>query len=146
MRGMMFFLGGALAGAIVKNKGVAIGGEHEGDIQRFGVVEGLLHTIADAVAIVLRLDQRDRDIRFVIEDDVSLLRLAARDQLAANDDSALGEKDLLPNLRHRIPAGLFYGGQDEFATNVSFGETTLVHRGSGIGRRRREVMAQMASA
>ena len=56
-----------------------------------GVVEALLHAVADAVGIVLGLDQRERDVGLVIEDVVGALGLAAGDQLAANDDPALGE-------------------------------------------------------
>lgn len=53
--------------------------------------------------IVLSLDQRDWNIWLVVENKVGLLGLAARHQLAAHDDPALGEIHLLPNL----PAGTF---------------------------------------
>ena len=59
-----------------------------------------------AVVVVLGLDQRDRDVRLVVEDVVGPLGLAAGDQLAAHDDAALGEADLLADLRGFIPAGL----------------------------------------
>ena len=69
-----------------------------------GVVERLLHAVADAVVVVLGLDDGDRDVRLVVEDVVGALGLAARDQLAADDDPALGEADLLADLRHLVPA------------------------------------------
>ena len=71
-----------------------------------GVVERLLHAVADAVVVVLGLDQRERDVRLVVEDVVGALRLAAGDQLAADDDAALGEADLLADLQHLVPPGL----------------------------------------
>ncbi len=45
--------------------------------------------------VVLGLDQRQRDVGLVVEDVVGPLGLAAADQLAAHDDAALGEADLL---------------------------------------------------
>ena len=47
----------ARAGAIVENEAVAVGGEDEGNVQRFGIVQGLLHAVADAVVVVLGFDE-----------------------------------------------------------------------------------------
>ena len=115
------------AGAVVEHEAVAVGGKYEGDVQRLGIFERLLHAVADAVVVVFRLDHRDRDVRLIVENEVGLLGLAARDQLAANDDPALGEIDLLANLQHLIPAGAFDGGQDELRADVAFGEASFVH-------------------
>ena len=84
-------IGAARAGAVVEHEAVAVRGEDEGDVERLGVVEGLLHAVADAVVVVLGLDQRERDVGLVVEDVVGALGLAAGDQLAADDDAALGE-------------------------------------------------------
>jgi hypothetical protein len=46
----------------VEDEAVAIGGKDKGDIERGGVVEGLLHAVADAVVIVLGLNDGDRYI------------------------------------------------------------------------------------
>jgi hypothetical protein len=83
----------------VEHEAVAVRGKHERDVQCFGIVERLLHAVADAVGIVLRLDQRDRDVRLVVENVVGLLRLAARHQLAAHDDAALGEAAITSPIR-----------------------------------------------
>ena len=91
-----------------------------------GVVERLLHAVADAVVVVLGLDQRERDVGLEIEDVVGALGLAARDQLAAHDDAALGEADLFADLRHLIPARLPQGGRDELGADVAFAEGALV--------------------
>ena len=55
------------------------------------VLERLLHAVADGVVVVLGLDDGDRDVRLVVENVVGALGLAAGDQLAADDDAALGE-------------------------------------------------------
>ena len=70
-------VGAARAGAVVEDEAVAVRGEDEGDVERRGVVEALLHPVADAVVVVLGLDQRDRDVRLVVEDVVGALGLAA---------------------------------------------------------------------
>jgi hypothetical protein len=44
------------------------------------------------MVVVLRLDDRDRDVRLKVENEVGLLRLAATDQFSANDDPPFGEK------------------------------------------------------
>src|SRR5690554_4907734 len=105
---------------------IAVRAEDERDLQCFSIVERLLHAVADAVGVVLRLDQRDRNVWLVVENEVGLLRLAARHQLAAHNDAALGEKDLLPNLHHLVPARALDGGQDELGADVAFGEASLV--------------------
>jgi hypothetical protein len=50
----------------VKNESVAIGRKNKGNIEGCGIVEGLLHAIADAVIVILGFDDGDRDIGLVI--------------------------------------------------------------------------------
>ena len=88
----------------MEHEAVAVGGEDERDVERLGVLERLLHAVADGVVVVLGLDDGERDVRLVVEDVVGALGLAARDQLAADDDPALGEADLLADLRHARPS------------------------------------------
>ena len=122
----------ARAGAVVENEAVAVGGEYEGDVERFGVVERLLHAVADAVLVVLGLDDREGNVGLVVENVVGALGLATCDQLAADDDAALGETDLLADLVHFVPAGAAEGGRDELGADVAFGEASLVHCVSGL--------------
>ena len=119
----------ARAGAVVKYETVAIGGKHEGDVQRFGVVERLLHAVADAVRIVLGLDDGKGNVGLVVQDVVGALALPACDQLSANDDAALGETHLLADLVHLVPACATEGGGDELGADVAFGEGSFVHGG-----------------
>ena len=98
--------------------------------QRLGIVERLLHAVADAVGVVLRLDQGDRDVRLVVENEVGLLRLAARHQLAAHDDAALGETRPPPEPAPSRPSlPRLTAGSDELGADVAFGEASLVHTG-----------------
>ncbi len=76
----------------MKHEAVAIRGKHERDRQRLGVVQPLLQAITHRVTIVLRLDERDRDVRFVVEDDVRLLGVAAGDELTTHSDTPLVKK------------------------------------------------------
>ena len=111
----------------MEDEAVAVGGKYKGDIQGLGVMQPLLHPVADGVGVVLGLDQGDGYVGLVIEDVVGPLALATADQLAAHDDAALGEADLLANLRHLVPPGLAQGRCDELGADVTLTEAFLVH-------------------
>jgi hypothetical protein len=121
------FLVGACVGAVVEDEGIAIGGKNEGDIESRGIFQSLLHPRADAVVVVLGLDQGDGNVRLVIEDVIGPLGLAAGDELAAHDDPALGEADFLADLREQVPAGRLDGGGDELRADVALAEVFFVH-------------------
>ena len=55
------------------------------------------------------------------------LRVAAGHQLAADDDAALGEIDLLPDLPLYVPSRLRQGRRDELGAEVAFGEVFPAH-------------------
>ena len=113
-------------------------------------IQGLLHPVADAVVVVFGLDEGDRDVGFVVEDVVGALGLAARDELAANDDAALGEADFLADLRIASQPARYQGGRDELGANVAFAELNVsrpsVKRSYPRGRRPEKPRAQIAAA
>ena len=111
----------------MEDEAVAVGGEDEGDIEGCGVIEAPAACRRRRVVVVLGLDEGDRDVGLVVEDVVGAFGLAAGDQLAADDDPALGEADLLANLGHLIPARLLDGRGDELGADVAFAEELLVH-------------------
>ena len=113
----------------MEHEAVAVRGENERDVEGGGVVEALLHPVADAIRVVFGLDQRQRDVGLVIEHVVGALRLAAADQLAADDDAALGEADLFPDLRHHIPSRPAHGRRDELCADVTFAEASFIYAG-----------------
>ncbi len=107
------------ASPVMEYEPIAIRGKHEGDVERLGVFEALLHSIANAVHVVFGLDESDRDIGFVVEDVVGAFALAPTDQLATNDDAALCEADFLADSGHLVPASATNGWGNEFRTDVS---------------------------
>src|SRR3546814_9894159 len=58
------------SGAVMEQEAVAVAGEHEGHVERFGIVERLLHAGADAVFVVLGLDDRQPQVGLAIQDEV----------------------------------------------------------------------------
>ena len=57
------------------------------------------------------------------------LVLGAGVQLATDDDTPLGQRELLADLRDNIPPGLLQGRGDAFGADIAFGEVFLVHLG-----------------
>jgi len=111
----------------MENKAVAVGREHERDIEGHSIIEGLLHSGADAMVIVLGLNDGDGNIGLVIKDIICALGLASGNELTSDDDAPFGEVDLLSNLHHPVPARAFDGGADELGTDIAFAEVFLVH-------------------
>ncbi len=85
-----------------------------------------MHAGADAVVIVFGLDQTDRQVGLEVENVVGELPLATFDGLAPDHHAAVGEIDLLSDLRVDIPTGLSDGRGDELRANVAFAERFLV--------------------
>ncbi len=67
--------------SIMKQEGVAIGAEDEGNVERSGVIQSLLHSTADAVVIVFGFDERERHVRFVGQQEVCELPFPSSDRL-----------------------------------------------------------------
>lgn len=65
----------------MKQEGVAIGAEDEGNVERSGVIQSLLHSTADAVVIVFGFDERERHVRFVGQQEVCELPFPSSDRL-----------------------------------------------------------------
>ncbi|MBR0977409.1 transposase [Bradyrhizobium diazoefficiens] len=90
-------------------------GAHRVDDRR--VISGIMHMLKSGsrwrdcpevygpYTTVYSLDQRQRDVRLVVEDVVSALGLPTGDQFAAHDDAALGKADLLADLQYFVPPG-----------------------------------------
>ena len=104
----------------MENKPVAVGRENKGNIEGCGVIEGLLHAVADAVVIILGLDDGDRDVGLVIKDVIGALGLPAGHQLSADNDPPFGKSDFLADLHHPVPARALDGGTDELGADVAF--------------------------
>jgi hypothetical protein len=94
-----------LAGSKSFRQAIAVAGEHKRDVERFCVIQRLLHAGAEAVIFILGFDQGDWLIGAEIKDVIGAFAFAATVQLAANDDSPFGETDFFTNLSMQIPSG-----------------------------------------
>lgn len=101
-------------------KPVAVAAESEGHFENFRIAQPLLHAVADAMVVILGLDDGDREVRCVVEDKVRTLGLAAGVELAADDDAALGEADFFPDLGGEVPSRLLQGRGNELGADVAF--------------------------
>ena len=111
-------------------EGITVGAVGKRDIERFCVVERLLHPGTDRVVVVLGLDDSYGEVLLIVEKVVGLLGLASPDCLSPNDHPSLGEVALLPDLSHEIPLVSIHpdkGRGDELGADVRFGECFLVH-------------------
>jgi hypothetical protein len=90
----------------MKHESVPVGREHKRNVQRYSIFKALLHPVADAAVVVLRLNDCNGNIRLVIEDVVCTLGFAACNQFASNDDPALGKAVLRASASSRptLPA------------------------------------------
>jgi hypothetical protein len=73
----------------VEHEVIPVRGEDKGNVQDLGVLESLLHPVMDGVIVLFRLDNRDGDVRLVVEDvvrNVRKLGFATRDHLTADMD------------------------------------------------------------
>lgn len=82
------------------------------------------------VLVVLGLDDRNRNVRLVIENVIGAFGLAASVQLATDDDATFGEGDLFADLGVQVPAGSDDGWCDVFAANVALCQLLLIQDGS----------------
>ena len=116
----------ARPGAVMENKAIAVGREHKRDVQGHRVVEGLLHSVADAMVVVLGLDDGDGDIGLVIKV-ISALGLAAGNELSPDDDASLREGDLFTYLHHPVPTRAFNCGTYELGADIALAEVFFIH-------------------
>lgn len=91
------------------------------------VTEGLLHTVADGVVVVLGLNYGYWDPRLPRKDIVGefLLFLVARRHVATDDDGTGGKCDFAANLVQLIPTGIFDCRGDEQIADIRFTELFL---------------------
>ena len=106
---------------------VTVGSKGKWNIQGLGIIECLLHAVADAVGVILGLDHCQWNVRLVMENVIGPLGAAARDQPAAHDDAPLGETHLFADLFHHVPVGLDQGRRDTFGADIAFAQGALVH-------------------
>ena len=111
-------------------EGVTIAAVGERHVQDLGVLQGLLHSVANFVVVVLGFDDGERKVGFEEKQVIRLLGLPALDRLASDDDATHGEISFFPDLSHQIPTRSLRPAQrrsDKLGSNVRFGEGFFVH-------------------
>ena len=88
----------------------------------------MLHTVSDAVTVVFCLDNRKREIRFIIQQIVRPLALSAGSDIPADNDSPICEVILHLDLLEFVPASSLDGRGNELQFNVLFGHFMLFHQ------------------
>ena len=111
----------------MKQEGVTVAAEDERDVEDFGVIQRLLDARADCVFIVLRLNDGDGNVRFVIENVVGPLPGSTGVEFPPDINPAVREADFLTHLVMKVPPGLDKMGRDELGTNIALAEGFLVH-------------------
>ena len=105
----------------MEDEPIAVGSEDKGHAQHLAVFERLLHPVAYAVRVVLRLHDSERDVGAVVEDVVGAFSLAALGGLSSHDDAPFGKRDLFAYLCLHVPACAFDSGGDVLGADVAFG-------------------------
>ena len=84
------------------------------------------------MVVVLGFNDRDRQIRSVVQDVVGPFRFPPLDGFAFNNDLSGSERNFLANLRLQVPPGPSDRRCDELCADVSLAECLFVdsHRGS----------------
>jgi hypothetical protein len=75
------------------------------------------------------LDYSQRYAGLVIEQVVGALGFAAGRELAANNDAAFGERNLLADLAHQVPLRARERRRDKLCADIAFAEAFLVNPG-----------------
>jgi len=112
----------------MKKEGVAIAAEDKGNVEGFGIAEGLLHSRAYGVVVVLGFDDREGDVGLVIENVIDALLRASSVDFSSHIDSTISETNLFANLGVEVPARCHEAGRDELRAYVAFTEGFFVKR------------------
>ena len=119
-------------------KSVAVGAECKWDVKKLGVIKRLLHSIADRMIVILRFNDCDGDVWFVVKQLINFLSLTAFDAPTSNNDRPVCKIDFLTNLRHHIPFRVICAcnsGSDELRSDVRFRKVFFVHEKGLCGSR-----------
>ncbi|MNG85937.1 hypothetical protein D3C79_447070 [compost metagenome] len=116
-------------GLVMKYEAIAVAGKYEGHIQQAGIIEPLLHPLANVMLVGFGLDHRQWQAHLVIEHDIGRFDLFACRHLAAHHHLAIPQLHLLADLCQVIPPRRLDSRQQVFGDDVSFGEGCFVDLG-----------------
>ena len=107
---------------------VAIRTVHKRDVQYFGIFNGLLHSRANAVFVILCFDDSQWDIGLVVEQIVCAFSLSSGRDISADDDATIREVVLHANLLLFVPAGALNGWGNELKFGVLLSHFMFFHK------------------
>jgi hypothetical protein len=127
VEGEFRFDGAGLRGFVMEQKTIAVAAEDERHIQRSGIAEGLLHSRADRVVVVLGLYDRERNVGLVVKDVIHPLLGSTGMNFSTHIDATIGEAHFLANLSLQIPSSRHKAGGDKFRADIAFAERFFIH-------------------
>jgi hypothetical protein len=102
--------------------------ECERHVQHFGVVYRLLHSVADGVIVVLRLNFGDWRIGPVTKDIIGPLLLPGRTQLAEYEDPTICKKEPLREPEWQKSTQPPLGRRDVLSADVAFRKLLIIRQ------------------
>ena len=113
---------------IVFQETVAIRAVHKRNVKHLGVFDGLLHPRTNAVFVVLRLDDSQRDIGLVVKQIVCALSLSSGGDISADDDTTVREVVLHADLLLPVPASALNGWGNKLKFDVLLSHFMFFHK------------------
>ena len=113
---------------IVFQETVAIRAVHKRNVQHFGIFDGLLHPGANAVSVILRLDDSQRNIGLVVKQIVGALSLSSGSNISADDDTTVREIVLHADLLLLVPACTLNGRGNKLKFDVLLSHFMFFHK------------------
>ena len=113
---------------IVFQETVAIRAVHKRNVQHFGIFDGLLHPGSNAVPVIFRLDNSQRDIGLVVKQIVCALSLSSGGDISADDDTTVREVVLHADLLLPVPASALNGWGNKLKFDVLLSHFMFFHK------------------
>ena len=113
---------------IVFQEAVAIRAVHKRNVQHFSIFDGLLHPGSDAVSVILRLDDSQRNIGLVVKQIVCALSLSSGRDISADNNTTVCEIVLHADLLLLVPTSALNGRGNELKFDVLLSHFMFFHK------------------
>ena len=107
---------------------VAVAAEDKGNIKGSRVIEGLLDTRGNGVRVVLCLNNRNGNVRLVVEDVIGPFPTAPSMEFPSDIDATVREFYFSTNLKILIPTGRNDSRGNELRANIALSEGFFVQK------------------
>jgi len=111
----------------VEQEAIAVAAEDKRYIKGIAVGQCLLHTVPQAVLVVLGFNDRYGLVLLVAQHIIGAALLATCMEFTPYYDATSRERDFLANLGLDIPPGLLNGRRDVLGADIPFTELFFVH-------------------